>query len=310
MDLRCVNHLFIGAEPIRVSTVAGFVEKFKPAGITPQTIRPAYGLAESTIISTMTPPDKTSHFICLDPDAIAINEPVRQLQTLNFDDDMPALYDASKSTAMCAAGTPIEGMRVEIVDEEGAPITQEGIAGEIALQGTSVALGYVSGGDSLIDYFADSHVRTGDVGTMINGELYILERIKNIIIRNGENYLVSTLEEQLSELLNISHEHVAVFESNIHNPDSDIVVLVERHKPISDDDVDTLLATMPKEAFPINRILLSRSREIPRTTSGKKRHFYCRKLYQSDGIVHQQAIEVSPQRIVQATNAVQQRNKA
>jgi len=50
LDLRHVKHLFIGAEPIRVSTVASFLEKFTPCGITPIVIRPAYGLAESTIM--------------------------------------------------------------------------------------------------------------------------------------------------------------------------------------------------------------------------------------------------------------------
>jgi len=59
---------------------------------------------------------------------------------------------------------------------------------------------------------------------------------------------------------------------------------------------------MPKEAFPINRILLSRAREIPRTTSGKKRHYYCRKLYQKGEVNAQQEIEVSPQLIMQAIN--------
>jgi len=73
----------------------------------------------------------------------------------------------------------------------------------------------------------------------------------------------------LAEILDISHEHIAVFETDIHNPDSDIVVLVERHAPIEEQDIDALLVAIPKEAFPINRMLLSKSREIPRTTSGK-----------------------------------------
>jgi len=80
--------------------------------------------------------------------------------------------------------------------------------------------------------------------------------------------------------------------------------LVERHAPIDDCDIDDLLVAVPKEAFPINRMLLSRSREIPRTTSGKKRHFYCRKLYQKSEIKFQQNIEISPQLIMQAMNRI------
>jgi len=86
------------------------------------------------------------------------------------------------------------------------------------------------------------------------------------------------------------------------------VVLVERHAPISDEAVQALLVAMPKEAFPINKVLLCRSREIPRTTSGKKRHFYCRKLYQKEEIKFQQAFDVSPQLIMQAMNAAQNKS--
>lgn len=303
MDLSHVKHLFIGAEPIRVSTVYSFLQKFAISGITPQIIRPAYGLAESTIITSMTDPHATSGFICLDADAIGIGEAVKIVDRMSFDDPRLSDYDANRCIAICAAGTAIQDMLIEIIDEQGQLIAKQGVAGEIVLTGTSVAMGYVSDGDELIDRFANGRVATGDMGVMIDGELYILERIKNLVIRNGENFLVSALEEQLAELLDISHEHIAVFESNIHDPDSDIVVLVERHKPIDEAAINQVLIAMPKEAFPINKILLCSSREIPRTTSGKKRHFYCRKLYQKDEIKFQQAIDVSPQRIMQAINA-------
>jgi len=306
MDLSHVKHLFIGAEPIRVSTVDSFLNKFKPCGIEPMVIRPAYGLAESTIITSITPHKSVAQFICLDADSIGIGEPIKQLGRLSFDDlEAMRAYDPNQAMAVSTAGIAIDDMLIEIVDENGDNVDDEGIAGEIAITGTSVAMGYVGNGESdLVDRFPDGRLRTGDMGAIVDGELYILERIKNLIIRNGENYLVSALEEQLAEVLEISHEHIAVFETDIHDPNSDIVVLVERHTVIEEGNIDALLVAMPKEAFPINRMLLARSREIPRTTSGKKRHFYCRKLYRSDEIKYQQAIEVSPQRIMQAQNRI------
>ncbi len=309
LDLSHVKHLFIGAEPIRVSTVQSFLAKFKRCGITPSVIRPAYGLAESTIITSITPHNKVAEFICLDPDSIGIGEPIKMLDRMRFDDDAMSSYDPNASMAICTAGVAIDNMLIEIVDENGDNVAGEKIAGEIAITGTSVAMGYVADGNSeLVDRFPDGRLRTGDMGAIVDGELYILERIKNLIIRNGENYLVSALEEQLAEILSISHEHIAVFETDIHDPASDIVVLVERHAPIEDKNIDALLVAIPKEAFPINQILLSRSREIPRTTSGKKRHFYCRKLYQKSEIKFQQSIEVSPQRIMQAMNKLADQN--
>jgi acyl-CoA synthetase (AMP-forming)/AMP-acid ligase II len=239
-----------------------------------------------------------------------MNQQVKVLDTLVFDEAVLSAHDPAKSMAVCAGGSAIDGIQITIVDEHGNQVAGEGIAGEIALQGTSVAMGYVAGGDQLIDRFENSYVLTGDLGTIIEGELYILERLKNIVIRNGENYLVSALEEQLAELFAISHEHVAVFDSDIHDPGSDIVVLVERHAPISQVEIDALLVAMPKEAFPINKVLLSRSREIPRTTSGKKRHFYCRKMYQRHEIKYQQSFAVSPALIMQAMNAAHAKLKS
>lgn len=306
LDLSAVKHLFIGAEPIRVSTVSAFVEKFKASGISAQTIRPAYGLAESTIITTMTDPQAISNFICLDADSIAIGEPVKIVDEMRFDDSKMQHYDSAKSIAVCSAGKAIEGMKVDILDAAGETIKQQGVAGEVAITGTSVAMGYVSASDEVIDRFAAGRLGTGDLGVIYDDELYILERLKNIIIRNGENYLVSAMEEQMAELLNISHEHVVVFDTDIHDPESDIVVLVERHAPIDEEQVDRLLVNMPKEAFPVNKILLSKSREIARTTSGKKRHFYCRKMFNKNEINYQQSIDVTPQRIMRAVTAHKQ----
>ncbi|NNC99341.1 MAG: AMP-binding protein, partial [Gammaproteobacteria bacterium] len=160
LDLSKVKHLFIGAEPIRVSTVHSFVSKFAPCGISPSIIRPAYGLAESTIITTMSPPDKVSHFVKLDGNVIAIGEPVKVLDKIPFDDPRMNGYDAGQDIAACAAGMAIADMLVEIVDEDGETIPDQGVAGEIAITGTSVALGYVSGGEQLIDRFPQGRLRT------------------------------------------------------------------------------------------------------------------------------------------------------
>ena len=303
IDLNKVKHLYIGAEPIRVSTVKGFIDKFAPCGINPQKIRPAYGLAESTIITSIFDPEDTANFLYIDADSVGMGQTIKLLDKVRFDEDKLADYDANTAMAVCTGGSAIKDMLIEIIDESGN-VLDENICGEIAISGTSVAMGYVDGdGDSgLINEFGKGRLGTGDMGAIVDGELYILERIKNLIIRNGENYLVSALEEQLAELLDISHEHIAVFDSDIHDPSSDIVVMVERIKPLSEEQIDDLLVAMPKEAFPINKILLSKSREIPRTTSGKKRHFYCRKMHQNDEIVFQQAIDISPQRIMQAMN--------
>jgi acyl-CoA synthetase (AMP-forming)/AMP-acid ligase II len=300
-DLTGVKHFFIGAEPIRVSTIRNFCAKFESCGVRPGMIRPAYGLAESTIITTISRPHTRARFVFLDPGSIGMNQLARVVAQAGFDDSQPEQPLGEKLVAACTAGVPIEGMRVELVDEDGSPVTAERCAGEIVIQGDSVALGYVNGAHRLIDRFDRQRVGTGDMGVMLDGELFIIERIKNIIIRNGENFLVSTLEQRLSEILGVSHDNIAVFESNIHDPSSEIVVLIEKHKGLSAEQIDPLLARLPQEGFPIDLILFSRTRAIPRTTSGKKRHFICRKHYQNDALEFQSSIEVTPDRIAGAS---------
>ncbi len=213
----------------------------------------------------------------------------------DLDDSAP-----TESVAVCTAGKSIAEMAVTLVDEEGLPVTGDGCAGEIVIKGGSVALGYVGDGKEPVDRFHDSTVATGDLGVIIDGELFIIERIKNVIIRSGENFLVSVLEQRLADLLGVSHDNVAVFESDIHDPSSDIVVLVEKHEELAEDQVDRILANLPSETLLIDCILLHRARTIPRTTSGKKRHFYCRRLYNSGELSFQQRIAVTPDRIAAA----------
>ena len=300
LDLRHVKHLFIGAEPIRVSTIDAFSRKLRPAGLEIGMIRPAYGLAESTIITSISLPEDGARFLCLDAGSIGINEPIQVLDEVPFVPASLEGYIGGNHVAACTAGRAIPGMHIEITDENGQPVKEEGYAGEVVVTGHSVASGYVAGGDQSAGEFPGGRLSTGDMGVLMNGELFIIERIKNLVIRNGENYLVSSLEQRIADLLDTSHDHVAVFESDIHDPASEIVVLVERHAALAEDEVDPLLVRLPQEGFPIDRIIFSKAREIPRTTSGKKRHFYCRKLYKAGELSGLPSIEISPERIMRA----------
>ena len=131
-------------------------------------------MAESTIITSITPQEELAQFICLDPDAIGIGEPIVVLDRLRIDDDKMLSYDPKQSMAVSTAGIAIDDMLIEIVDENGNQVAGEGIAGEIAITGTSVAMGYVSVGDkNLVDQFPDGRLRTGDMGAIVDGELYL-----------------------------------------------------------------------------------------------------------------------------------------
>ena len=231
---------------------------------------------------------------------MGMGQPVTETRRVAYEAKALAAFQSESGIVVSTAGAPIEGMSVDLVDENGDSLPEEGMAGEIVLKGPSVALGYVGDKGTLIERFEQGRIHTGDMGILLEGELYIIERIKNIIIRSGENYLVSAVEQRIADLLETSHEHIAVFETDIHDPNSEIVVLVERQEPLNDREVTELLARFPQEGHPVNRLLFSRAREIPRTTSGKKRHFYCRNLFRNNELNFHQSIEISPEKIVAA----------
>jgi acyl-CoA synthetase (AMP-forming)/AMP-acid ligase II len=299
LDLSGVKHFFIGAEPIRVSTIREFCSRFSRCGVQREMVRPAYGLAESTIITTISRPQSPARFIYLDPATIGMGDEVSIVGQSDFQREALEQPVPENFVAACTAGTTIEGMQVEIMDEDGTRL-ETGRAGEIVIRGSSVALGYVDGKERLIDEFEQNRVGTGDMGVMVDGELFIIERIKNIIIRGGENYMVNAMEQQLADLLEISHENVAVFESDIYDPTSAIVVLVEKHKGLDEHGIESLISRLPGESFPVDQILFSKGRVIPRTTSGKKRHFFCRQLLHSGELTYQMHIELTPGRIAAA----------
>ena len=305
LDLHCVKHLFIGAEPIRVSTIQSFVDKFRAAGISESNMRPAYGLAESTIITSISLPEKQAKFVCLDSESMGMGQAVTETNRVAYEANALSNFQIESGIVVSTAGAPIEGMVIDLVDEDGVSVAGEAIAGEIVLKGPSVALGYVGDKNQLVEPFEQGRMHTGDMGILLEGELYIIERIKNIIIRSGENYLVSAVEQRIADILDTSHEHIAVFETDIHDPDSEIVVLVERQDSLDDTEVTQLLARFPQEGHPVNRLLFSRAREIPRTTSGKKRHFYCRNLFRTNDLNFHQSIEISPEKIVAAISELE-----
>ena len=302
LELSCVKHFFIGAEPIRISTIRNFCHKFATAGVRADMVRPAYGLAESTIITTISRPDAAPRFIGLDAASLGLGRKVGVLRKEGLSaDPEDGAGQQQPMVTVCTAGSAIDGMRISLIDESGQAICADGYAGEILIQGESVALGYVTGGQEAVRRFEDQQTSTGDMGVIIDGELFIIERIKNVIIRNGENFLVSAMEQRLADLLQISHENVAVFESDIFDPGSEIIVLIEKHAGLASEQISAVLRGLSHESLPVDAILLHRARVIPRTTSGKKRHFLCRKLFQSGDLSFQQKIEVSPDKIASAS---------
>jgi fatty-acyl-CoA synthase len=259
-----VRVLGVGAEPLHYDTLKRFSDRFARTGLRPDVLLPAYGLAESMLAITM----KTA------------TEPmkVRTLDAKRFRDEgvsVPA--DGPDVERHVSCGRVIPGHELRIVDETGAS-RPDGTRGQILFRGPSVMPGYMEGDDrGVID--ADGWLWTGDLGYVVDGELYVVGREKDLIIIRGRNISPQTIEWEVDTLASVrAGNTIAV---SVPNDEGEgVVVLLETRSA----DVERLAAEVGaavKRAigvYPADVVCLPPG-AIPKTSSGKLQRAKARRQY-------------------------------
>lgn len=246
LDLTGWHTCLTGAEPVDMPTVDEFRRKLAPLGLRSEAIRPGYGLAEATLVVSLAP--RTGP------------------RARRIDDGL-----AGPVVAACL-GPAIDGVSVEIVEPEGevVPALAEGRSGEVMVSGPAVSPGYRRP-DGTIEAFPFGRCRTGDLGLLLGGELYLIDRLKNVIIRHGRNWSAAALEAQLAHGAGVPGDRCAVVQNAFDG--GRVVVVVERGRRGDDEE---LLARVRRAATEldvgVDEVLLVRRGGLPRTTSGKKQH--------------------------------------
>ncbi len=185
LDLSTWSLAFNGAEPIRPDTIAEFTRTFAECGFHPAAFYPCYGLAEATLMVTgglKTAPPVVRTF---DAKALENNQAV------------DALPDEEGSRTLVGCGKAFADQEVLIVDPETMTRCPDGRVGEIWVAGPSVAQGYWRHAEetakTFLAYLKDSgrgpYLRTGDLGFLNDGELFVTGRLKDLIIIRGRNSL-------------------------------------------------------------------------------------------------------------------------
>jgi amino acid adenylation domain-containing protein len=188
LDLSSWTVAFTGAEPIRPATLARFAAAFAPAGFRPEAFYPCYGLAEATLIvagGRLAEPPLVASF---DADALTQHRVA------------PAAPEDADSRALVGCGPALGQQQALIVDPERLTTCPPGVVGEIWVRGPSVAQGYwdraeqsaATFGAQLAD--AGPFLRTGDLGFLHDGQLFIAGRLKDLIIIRGRNHYPQDIE--------------------------------------------------------------------------------------------------------------------
>ncbi len=271
-----------GAEPIHPDTVKRFIETFGPRGFKPASFSPAYGLAEATLLVTMKPVPVEPTFLTVDAEALA-------------DSIVKELPPSDRGTrTLVGCGEPLEDTCVKIVNPTTLLECPSGVVGEVWLSGAGVASGYWEKLDETKATFNATpaasgdgpYLRTGDLGFLHRGELFLTGRIKDLIIVRGRNYYPHDLEWTAQQ----AHPGLrrgcgAAF--SIESETGEQVVLVhEIEKQMSDSDLTNIVNCIRRVLadeyeLEIHTVVLVKSGTIPRTSSGKIQRGACRAAYES-----------------------------
>ena len=186
LDLSCWRIAFAGAEPIRMATLEAFAERFGSEGFARSALTPAYGMAETTLLVTCKP---------------AGSEPVTHRLSREAAQRGEA-EPAPQGLVLTGCGWPARDTSVRIVDPQRRIALPAGRIGEAWIAGPQVASGYWNRRDEddpfaaqLADGEGGRWLRTGDLGFLTaDGEFVFVDRLKDLIIVNGQNFACHDLE--------------------------------------------------------------------------------------------------------------------
>jgi len=286
VDLSSIRRFGLAAEPIHRATVQTWLDRFGPFGFRAAAMVPGLGMAESTL-STTTRVGAEPRYVVVEAAGTVVGEPVRVLGSgvcshpATVEPD-PARPGAARGVAVFSLGTALAGLEVDLRDEDGKPLTGEHVVGEICVTGTSVA-GYYDAGSGRQVPPEVGVLHSGDLGFFDGGELFVLERLKNVVIRNGANHLASLLEQQVADVLGVQAQRVLILDEDIHDAASPVHVIVELADGMEPPTAGQALALRGLD-LPVDVVTLARGFALPRTTSGKKQYHLARRLVAEEAI--------------------------
>lgn len=266
LDLSSWKSAYCGAEPIVAAVPQKFLERFGSSGLRAEAFTPCYGLAEATVAVSGIGTGERWRTLVVSRGSLA------ELNVIKL--AKPGDVDAIEVVAL---GTPVKGLTVELYDSNHQPVTDELVCGEIVVNGTSVTDGWLQSG-GLAQPFAEEGLRTGDIGFFESGELFVVERIKNIITRKGHNYSAQVLEQTLADALSLSTDQVVILDRDILSG-AELTAVIELDKGTDQAELRQKLEdNIDRFEPPLDLLILAKKASIPRTTSGKKRHAELRQL--------------------------------
>jgi thioester reductase-like protein len=265
-DLSSLRQLLVAAEPVKPDTYTRFLQAFEPRGLRAESFFVAYGLAENTLGVSL----GGRNILSVNKNAIALGK-ARMTKEVS---------EIGAATQIVSCGTPLPGLTVKIVDPEKHIALEPDRIGEIWIAGGSKCLGCWNNPELTLKLFHarlvddspydDGYLRTGDMGFIHNGELFVCGRIKDMIILRGQNYYPQDIESVVEKASGLVRANcVVAFQINEDTePALAILAEVKNLKALPD---PLKIAAAVRNLLNVEVALISfiAPRAIPRTSSGK-----------------------------------------
>ena len=273
LDLSRLTLALSGAEPVDPAAVEAFVQAAARFGFSPGSVFPAFGMAEVAIGGAF--PKRHRGLITDDVDRVVL-ERDRVAKPVEITAETEG--DAVRRLPVLGHAVPDLEMRVVHVDtREELP---ERHVGELLIRGTSVTPGYYKRPDATAALFADGWLCTGDLAYMLDGELVLCGRIKDVIIVGGRNVFPEDIERAVGGLEGVRAGNVIAFGVDGYKGKETVVVVAE----VRTEEPEAVRQAIHHRTIgvcglPPRDVMLVRAGTLPKTSSGKLQRAKCRELY-------------------------------
>ncbi len=301
IDLTTWSRAGCGAEPIRPETLESFVEAFARVGFAKEALIPSYGMAESSLAISFSELHEGMKTVNVSGPALwekGEAVPVPDDASAAPPRSRPSLEDPVRLVS-CGREFPDHKIRVFALDDamSDAPLPEKRV-GELRIAGPSVMRGYWEDAERTRDAFAGPFLRTGDLGFLYEGHVFICGRSKEVVIVNGRNYYPQDMEWEASKVGGVRKGNVVAFgardPSGMERDRERVVIAFEVQEPERLGHASSLLTEVRKAVqegmgLTLDDVVALPPGALPKTSSGKLQRAKTRELYETGELMGRQA---------------------
>jgi fatty-acyl-CoA synthase len=270
-DLSPLRIALNGAEPVDPDSVRKFIEAGERHGMRPGAVFPAFGMAEVAIAGSFPVPLTGLRTDRVDARAIEADHRA-----------IPVEADHPDARELVKLGTPVPGLEFRITDPQNdGRVLGDREVGELQIRGTSVTPGYYDRPEVNAELFDGDWLKTGDLAYLVDGEMVMCGRIKDVIIVGGRNVYPQDIERAVGDVEGIRAGNVIAFSETGRNGKEQVVVVAETRAADHLDELKSQVSERSVEAVgvPCREVALVKPSTLPKTSSGKLQRALCRQQY-------------------------------